>query len=213
MLSSLLIAGVCVFNGFLDSDTTSHSQWHIGYQNGLSARYFFQNNLGLGLNLQPVDYDLYSESSGDDSYTWQDTHTERSEKSKSRGAQLFAEVYYQKKINRIFLFTPFLSIGGGFGTDKSYYITSHKVISTDSTIQYSYDNRENTTTLFSGSAGVMPGIKLGRFTAEFRLGIAAYYSKMTSPEGATDKSNRTSKRAMLIYPSDFIRAIILHFNI
>jgi hypothetical protein len=213
MLSSLLIAGVCVFNGLLDSDTTSHSQWYIGYQNGLSARYFFQSNFGLGLNLQPVDYDLYSETSGDDSYTWQDNSSARSEQSKSRGAQLFAEVYYQKKINRIFLFTPFLSVGGGFGTDKRHYITSYKVISKDSTIQYSDDNRENNTTLFSGSAGVMPGIKLGRFTAEFRLGVAAYYSKMTSPEGSSEKSNRTSKRAVLLYPSDFIRAIIIHFNI
>jgi hypothetical protein len=165
------------------------------------------------LNLQPVDYDLYSGSSGDDSYTWQDNRTERSEQSKSRGAQLFAEVYYQKKINRIFLFTPFLSVGGGFGTDKNHYISSYKVISKDSTVQYSNDNRENTTTLFSGSAGVMPGIKLGKFTIEFRLGVAAYYSKMTSPEGSTDKSNRKSKRAALLYPSDFIRAIIIHFNI
>jgi hypothetical protein len=59
----------------------------------------------------------------------------------------------------------------------------------------------------------MPGIKLGRFTAEFRLGVAAYYSKMTSPEGSTEKSNLKSKRVALLYPSDFIRAIIIYFNI
>ncbi len=70
-------------------------------------------------------------------------------------------------------------------------------------VQYSDDDRENTTTLFSGSEGVMPGIKLGRFTAEFRLGVAAYYSKMKSPEGSADKNIRKSKRAALLYPSKY----------
>jgi hypothetical protein len=212
MLSSLLIAGVCVFNGLLDSDTT-HTPWHVGYDNGLSARYFFKNNRGIGLNLRPSGFDLYNESSNEESYNYDGGIFEQTNKSKTHGAQLFLEMFYQKKFNPIFILTPFVSIGGGFETYKSHRLMRQGDMSTDSNAYYREYNSENTTTLFSGSAGVMPGIKLGRFTAEFRLGIAAYYSKMKSPEGISDKTSSKDKRVILVYPSDFIRAIIIHFNI
>jgi hypothetical protein len=212
MIAHLLIAGTCLFSGLLDSDTT-HRKWAIGYDQGISARYFPRSDFGCGLILQPLGGDLFEKSESTNRYSNNYATGNESSNMDQRGLKILIEAYYQKKFNSIFLLTPYINIGGGYGKFSETSVSQRYYPPYD-TLRYPLTHvQKRSTSTFLGTVGIMPGVRFGRFTAEFRLGISGLYTKTRSPDESDLIYNDKSRRITFIYPAEFVRALVFHFSI
>jgi hypothetical protein len=216
MLSTLLLTCTLV-NGIFDIDTIPH-KWFLGFDQGLSARYFPKQDFGFGILVQPSNYYLVNkaQSSGTFSSTYPNSSTDgiRNEKTDTRGARLIIEGLYSRKLNNYFTFTPFINIGGAYESFSTEYneISTHTTADTAFNASY-FSQQKGSSKAFTASIGVMPGIKLGKFLFEFRLGLSGSYKKDTSPGSKNYSIDRDAKNIRLIYPSDVVHSLVIHLNL
>lgn len=217
MLSTFLMTCALAVNGVFDIDTIPH-KWFFGFDQGLSARYFPKQNLGVGVLVQPCDYYLVNKanSSGTFSNVYQNSKTDgvRTEKTNTRGVRLLIEGLYSRKLNNYFTLTPFVNIGGAYESFSTEYNEISTLTTRDTTFTTPYfSQQKGSSKAFTASIGIMPGIKLGRFLFEFRLGLSGSYKKDTSPESRSYSNDRKSKNLLLIYPSNVVQSLVIHLNI
>jgi hypothetical protein len=221
MFSAILLASALSVNGIFDIDTIPR-KWYVGFDQGLSARHFPNQSCGFGVLIQPDGDYLVDETNSTRTYSnsYRNSSNEGSSEDKSnmKGARLLLEGFCSRKLNNYFTLTSFLDIGGGYRTYLSEYkqtsTDSYKDSYTDTTFSSAYVSKvEGSSKTFIASVGVMPGIKVGRFLFEFRLGLTGMYAKNETPEHRNNSTDGDSKNLRLIYPSDIVHALVIHLSI
>jgi hypothetical protein len=216
MLTGILVTCALAVNGVFDMDTIPRS-WFIGFDQGLSVRYFPRSDFGLGIMLQPESGSLVNKSESKSTYYNESSTSTNAgsneRKDDSKGARVLVEGLYCKKLSRPFTLTSFVNAGGGYEKYFSESTYSYKNSDVDTLLSYHNSKRKGTQKTFTASVGIMPGITLGRFLFQFRLGLSGVYTKESSPDYSGDKADGESKNMRLIYPSELVRALMVHIDI
>ena len=209
-----------------NGDTADSMRHHfqIGYERGISCRYFPVRNWGIGLiasstRLYRNEYNK-SEST-DETATYLDT-SRRDYHYNDKDIDIALEGLRVFDLKKPFTLHLFASVGGSY----SHYSRRYEYEDTRVTIDHTSDGvvktpgtstqeqiMEETEIGGFGRLGIMPGIKWGRFSVALRLGIEGRYTKRRSPESATDKRSGHSTSVLFIYPHSLLESLILHFDL
>jgi len=175
----------------------------LGYESGLSFRYF-PSNFGVGIVLGPIGSanarSLYYSQNVSDTLDANYYNSDIVDK----GLMGTISGYYRFNL-KMFNATPFITMGYGFSQ-------RHHTMETNSTV-YSYKRDYHTVI---GEFGVLPGFSYKRVSVEAKLGINARYGFSRAPEssninGLKRQNSETEKSLDLIYPTDIVKGLILHF--
>lgn len=211
LLRTLATATVLVWTTVPRADTTV-AKFHLGYDRGISFRYHPKGALGIGLVVRPgVGSRLYADSESDS----RDVHAQASYSTEAsmsdKGATVLAEALYKRALGRRFSLTPFVSIGGSYSTSRSRCTYEREYLESDPRYDRAETREvERTTREFLAQLGLMPGVEIGPFSAQFRLGLQGGIEKTDSPEQVQTSVKRTDRHFGLLYPVDIVRSIIVH---
>jgi len=207
----LLAAGAAV----CDTDSSEHSIL-IGYDHGLSFRYYPRPALGFGLLVQPAAFaSLYASLDADYTDSYDERHSVSSGYNARKGGSALLEVLYRRRIGSRFYLTPFLSLGARYTTQTDSYSYEH--FEGDSSVYSNSTEAETRTWGFVGQLGVMPGVRFGPVTIEFRLGLGGEIASTDSPDSPgeatrTSTTESTEKDLYVVYPADLIGSLVIHIG-
>ena len=197
------------------ADTAVH-HFQIGYERGISLRYFPMRAWGIGLvasssTLYLNDLDEREHTSSSDSFKQKYRENEKN-------ISIALEGLRRIGLKRPFMLHLFASIGGSYSTyrrssDTEQHYT-YDSLSTIIPVTRNYSSfTEQTEIGCFGRIGIMPGLSWGIFNVAFRLGIEGRYSINRSPDDTTEKRTGKSSQVRFIYPAGLVESLILHFEI
>lgn len=216
-MTALLLSPAVIFAGVEPAADTVARHFQIGYERGISLRYFPVRVWGIGLVASSptlyqndIDETEYSGSSGSGKQTYRENE---------KNISLALEGIRKIGLKRPFMLHLFASIGGSYSTykrssDTEQHYTTYDDLSTIIPVTRNYSSSiEQTEIGCFGRIGIMPGLSWGIFSVALRLGIEGRYSVNRSPDDMTDKRTGKSSRVRFIYPSGLVESLILHFEI
>ena len=210
----LLLLSVLPLAAFAREDTTLR-KLHIGWEQGVSARFFPRRTLGVGLVISPAGFSpLYSSRHSESHEENAQQIRDSKESSEGKGATVVVEGLYRLRIGKWFVLTPFVSVGGEYSRHVSdRWNRTREKGAEDSTGESVSLASDRISREFVGRIGLMPGVRIGRVTAQFRLGIRGGVSLAETPDNDMRRQQMNSRYIRLIYPRDPIRETAVHFAI
>lgn len=223
----LLLTGIVLtipFSGFStgekDSADSAHHRFQIGYERGISCRYFPVRDWGIGLiasttTLYNKEYEKYQNTS-------QPNANLTTTRTGNKNLTLTLEGLRAITLQTPFTLHLFASVGGIYSSyTRTYtheYTYTNSEYTADGIMEVLHTSREKrsmdeTEIGGLGRIGIMPGITWKRFSAALRLGIEGRYTKSRSPDSATEKNNRHSSRVRFLHPSNLVESLVLHFDL
>ena len=206
------------------ADSVRH-RFQVGYEHGISCRYFPVPNWGIGLIVSSSR--LYRNEKEKQESTYEtDTYLVTSRRDyhyKNKNFDIVLEGLRGINLKKPFTLHLFASAGGSYSNDTRRYSYEDTRITIDHTSDGGGVETPGTSTEEQiinpteiggfGQFGIMPGIQWGRFNVALRLGVEGRYTKSSSPEDATEKRSGHSTSVTFIYPYSLIESLILHFDL
>jgi hypothetical protein len=203
------------------ADHSGH-RFFVGYERGLSFRYFPARLWGFGLvattsgALYEKDYDRLGYDYDNETYS-------NTSREKSKNISLYFDIIRNIKSNGHFTLAAFASTGGSYQTQKRSDViySRYYVSSVDSIIIRDFDSQTETRRWgIIGRVGILPGFTWGAFSAQFRFGLEGRYSFLDSPANREDSggsreqvSNGKTTTLNFIRPANLVESLILHLEI
>lgn len=198
-----------ITESFASDTTVKYHKLMVGYDAGLSLRYYPVEKLGFGLVIHPKNgRNLYSNSEMERFEERITDITTYDDRSKGKGVAVLLDIIRKYHIGNRFTLSPFVSLEGGYLSSKrvsSYNAKSKSGESYENNNRYEYKTRS-----LKGQFGVMPGVFIGPFTIEFRLGMYGGISKTETPDNAKYSEKEDNQTFGLIYPGDIVQSLIVH---
>lgn len=196
----------------------------IGYDQGISVRYFLAPATSLSFIGRPStrsEYgsmsstDFYSSENSTHQYSSSDYRDLTQSNTTSKGMGLFLQVAHVKDLLMGFSVSPYVQLGGTYATYTTSITNQSKYIG-----EYSYNHNSTSTHTNSYNAttanlelGFMPGYSYKRLMIQFKLGIGGEMT-IQDPEKGNVGDDGKSKRGYFKYPMyDMINSLSIHLAI